>query len=338
MSENEPQGALDRAVRLLARMMNAAGLNGTRLLWRWNRRRSRLGESGMKTEIAWRSARGKHKMCPSCRALVLRSSDRCPDCGASLSAVSRPGVGRLLTNLLPGITAVTSLIMLVNGFWFVMMIMAQIKAGGGSVSPFGGFDVEMIVRFGAGMSRERILSTEQVVGGEWWRLITPIFLHSGLLHFFFNSYLLLNLGPIVEEIYGSARYWVIYLCCGIAGCMASQFPRFVITVGASGAIMGLIGLLLVYGYRSGGLLGQSMKTLVLRLGLYTIVLSIFFNIDHLNHLGGLACGALLALIVPSARRSEQGRYSWQFLALVGVLLVIFAFYQVARQGRLGVGS
>ena len=74
-----------------------------------------------------------------------------------MSKVKSPGVGRLVTNLMPGVTAATSLIMLVNGFWFVMMIMAQIKLGSGSGSLFGGFDSELIVRFGSGLSRERLL-------------------------------------------------------------------------------------------------------------------------------------------------------------------------------------
>jgi rhomboid protease GluP len=217
-----------------------------------------------------------------------------------------------------------------------MMIMAQMKAGdsGASASPFGGFDGEMMVRFGSGLSYPARLSSGVVTGGEWWRLITPIFLHGGLLHFLFNSYLLLNLGPVVEDIYGTPRYWVIYLTCGIAGSLASQLPREVNTVGASGAIMGLIGLLLVHGYRSGGVLGQSMKSLVIRLAIYSVVLNLFFNIDHVNHIGGFACGALLALIVPhGSYRSRYEAAFWQALSVAGVLLVLLAFYQVAAFGR-----
>ena len=249
-----------------------------------------------------------------------------------------PGVGRLVTNLIPGVTAATSLIMLVNGFWFVMMLIAQMKVGSGDASLFGGFNQELIVRFGSGLSEARLLSDGQLVGGEWWRLITPIFLHGGLIHFLFNSYLLIQLGPVVEAMFGTTRYWVIYLCCGIAGSMASQLPRFVNTVGASGAIMGLIGLLLVHGYRSGGVLGQTMKSLVLRLALYSIMLGFMFNIDHFNHIGGFLCGAGLALIVPQGgfrSRSEAGL--WQLLSLAGVLLVLLAFAQVAAQGRLSAG-
>jgi len=336
VAEDDKLGPLDRAVEVLAKLLNAIGLNGTRLLWKWNQRRQRLAETGLRTEILWRSTKGRHKMCRSCRALVDRSARTCPECGATMAGVRAPGVGRFVSNLLPGISAATSLLMLVNGFWFLMMIMAQMKAGasGANVSPFGGFEGEMMVQFGSGLSRAVELPSGVVTGGEWWRLITPIFLHGGLIHFLFNSYLLLNLGPVVEDVYGTPRYWVIYLICGIGGSLASQLPRFVHTVGASGAIMGLIGLLLVHGYRSGGVLGQSMKSLVIRLAIYSVILSFMFNIDHYNHIGGFACGALLALIVPHG--SYRGRYEaafWQVLSVVGILLVLLAFYQVAAFGR-----
>ena len=100
-------------------------------------------------------------MCRSCRALVPRGSKACPECGATLSDIAAPGVGRMFTNLFPGITAATSLIMLVNGFWFVMMVMAQIKAGGGLAS----FDLELLIRFGAGRSRPVIMpGGDHIVG------------------------------------------------------------------------------------------------------------------------------------------------------------------------------
>jgi rhomboid protease GluP len=341
VAEDGKQGSLDRAVEFAAKLLNALGLNGTRLQWKWNQRRRRLAEAGVRREILWRSARGRHKMCPACRALVDRSARTCPECGGTMAGVRAPGLGRVAANLLPGISAATSLLMLVNGFWFLLMIMAQIKAGspGGGASPFSPFDLELMARFGAGVSRERMLSTGAVTGGEWWRLITPIFLHGGLIHFLFNSYLLLNLGPLVEDIFGAPRYWVIYLSCGIAGSIASQAPRFVITVGASGAIMGLIGLLLVHGYLRGGFLGQTMKSLVIRLAIYSVILSLMFNIDHLNHIGGFACGALLALVVPHGpHRSRTEAAVWQVLSVAGVLLVLLAFYQVAAFGRADAGA
>jgi len=97
----------------------------------------------------------------------------------------------------------------------------------------------------------------------------------------------------------------------------------------------LMGLLLVYGFRRGSLLGESIKRLTLRIVLYSVVLGLFLNIDHWNHIGGFACGAILALIVPQGEfKSRNETLLWQVLAGAGVLLVLFAFYQVAAQGRL----
>ena len=150
--------------------------------------------------------------------MVGRSAKTCTECGADLGRVSTPGIGRVLSGMFPGATTTTSLIFLVNGFWFAMMMLAQAKAGGGG-GLFSGFNGELMARFGSGLSRPHMLSDGTITGCEWWRLITPIFLHGGLLHFFFNSYILLRIGPVVEELYGPGRYWVIYLGCGIAGVM-----------------------------------------------------------------------------------------------------------------------
>ena len=122
--ENQ-KGLLDRVVFFIADTLDALGLNGTRLRWKWNQKRVQLGASGLRAEKLWRSARSKHKMCPSCRALVSRSAQTCEECGTPLASVRAPGLGRLIANVLPGATAATSLILLVNGFWFLMTMMAQ---------------------------------------------------------------------------------------------------------------------------------------------------------------------------------------------------------------------
>jgi membrane associated rhomboid family serine protease len=324
-------GILDRLVEIVARLLDAVGLNGKRLLWKWAQRKNALAERKEQAAVLLRSARGPHKMCPSCRALVPRSAGRCSECGASLSRVRAPGFGRLLTQVFPGVTATTSLVLLANGFWFLMMMMAQIKTGEAmSGGLFGGFDDELLVRFGSGQSRFR---PDLQTGGEWWRLITPMFLHGGLIHFFFNSYVLLQLGPITEDIYDPKRFWVIYLASGIAGNLLSQLPRPVNTVGASGAVMGLMGLLLVYGFRHGGVLGQSLKSSMIRFGTYMLIFSLLFHsrIDHLSHLGGFLCGCAAGLIVPSGEsRHRATAVLWDVAAFGGVLLVLAAFWNVAR--------
>jgi membrane associated rhomboid family serine protease len=81
-----------------------------------------------------------------------------------------------------------------------------------------------------------------------------------------------------------------------------------------------------------------MKSFLMRLIVYMVIMSFFFNIDHLAHIGGFACGALLALILPRERfRSRAETLFWQVLSFASVLLVLYAFYQVAAQGKLSGG-
>ncbi len=327
----EKPSLLDSVVEWIAGLMDALGLNGKRLRWKWRQRRFNLGEQGMKTEMAWRSAQTKHKMCRECRALIERSAGTCPECGASMSTVSTPGFSRVLANMFPGVTAVTGLILLVNGFVFLLLMMAHVKADIG-IGLFRGFDWELMVRFGGGLSVPYRMADGAVTGGEWWRLVTPIFIHASMVHFFFNSFLLVQLGPLAQELYG-ARFWTIYLLCGLAGSAASQLTRPVMSIGASGAIMGLIGLLLIHGLRNRSQLGQAMKSLLIRLILYTIVLSVFFNIDHRAHAGGFVCGAVLAYVLPTGQVSKTSAWAWNVLSFLGVILVLIAFGMVGGLGK-----
>jgi rhomboid protease GluP len=329
--EEERPGLLDRAIELLARLMDLVGLNGSRLQWRWTRRRRQLVESSARTEVLLRSAKGKHKMCRSCRALVARSARVCPECDANMSEVKGPGLGRLLSNVLPGTSSATSLILLVNGLFFVLMLMS---AGGEGGAPAGlgrmmGFDFYTILKFGGGRG------SLVLIDGEWWRFVAPIFLHGGLLHFGFNTYVLLQLGPIVEELYGTERFWIIYLLSGISGNLVSQLvSSHTNVIGASGAICGLIGLLLAYGMRRGGSGGEQIKRGMMRYAVYILIFSLLPGISLLSHAGGFAGGLLLGLAVPAgAIRERRRNMTWQLLSMTGVLLVLFVFYQVSVHGQ-----
>ena len=256
----------------------------------------------------------------------------CPECGATMRGTRGPSASRVLTNLLPGVTATTSLILLVNGFWFALLMMAHIKSAGADAGLFSSFSMEHMARFGAGLSEPRLLSSGEVTGREWWRLVTPIFLHWGIIHFFFNAYVLIFLGKIAEDVFGPQRYWVIYFASGIVGSMVSQFTRsyFMMTAGASGAIAGIFGLLLVHGLKHKGPLWQLMKRLSMQVIFFMIVMSFFFNPDHRNHLGGFLVGALMGWFVPAGEpRSHVERSVWQILAIGAVAISLLAFYKAA---------
>src|SRR5262245_15973399 len=104
----------------------------------------------------------------------------------------------------------------------------------------------LLMAFAGGATNETTLmafgvkSNAQIDQGQIWRFITPIFIHIGLLHLFFNSYALWIVGPQVEKLYGSASYVILYLLTGIAGVAGSYFYHpYSISAGASGAIFGL---------------------------------------------------------------------------------------------------
>lgn len=142
-----------------------------------------------------------------------------------------------------------------------------------------------------------LLSDGQVHGvatGEWYRLITAGFLHAGLTHLFFNSMALYTLGTPFEMIYGRIRYSLLLLVSLICGSLASitfnaeNQP----SVGASGAIFGLFGALLVMRKA----LGADLRSTLTLLGINAVIAIVVPGIDWRAHLGGLAGGALVALI------------------------------------------
>ncbi len=327
--ENRP-GLLDRAVDLLASAMDAAGWNGTRLRWRWNQRRRGLGEAGMRSEMAVRSARVRFKMCPGCRALVPREAWTCTECGAGLSRVRAPGLGRLLSNVIPGATAATGLLVLLNGVCFLVMLVVPFAIPGRETGNLFGFDPGTLLRYGSGYS---LLTFGNA---EWWRLVTPMFLHGGLLHFAMNTMVLLQLGPLAEEEYGTERFATIYLVTGIASTFGSQAFRVVNMVGASGALCGLLGLMLVHGIRRGGAYGNALKRVMIQNALLMLVISFLPGIDFVAHLSGFVAGFLLGWVVPyGAIRNRVSAFLWDLAPIAGVVVIVWAFWRMAVEGPAG---
>ncbi len=149
------------------------------------------------------------------------------------------------------------------------------------------------------------LDKAAVAAGEYWRLWTVTLLHGSLLHLFFNMYALYLAGPIVERWYGSLTFLGLYLACAAAGSVASfVFGGNVPSVGASGAIFGLFGVLLAAG-RVHHPVDRQSRGLISQLGML-ILINIAFGfavqgIDNAAHLGGLAAGLWLGAMLPPTR-------------------------------------
>jgi membrane associated rhomboid family serine protease len=175
---------------------------------------------------------------------------------------------------------------------------------------------------------QAIDSSGQVVGvaqGEWWRLVTATFLHGNIIHLGMNMLVLWIIGPPLEEYFGHARYLLLYLVSGLAGSagaliLSGGSP----TVGASGAIFGLMGAALILEWRRIFVFGGQA------LGLVVINLALTFAIPGISiggHLGGLIGGGLCALAFSSFRRSPA--VATLAMAVVGIVSVGLAAAQVA---------
>jgi rhomboid protease GluP len=147
------------------------------------------------------------------------------------------------------------------------------------------------------------LDKPAVADGEYWRLWSVTLLHGDVLHLAFNMYALYLAGTIVERWYGSLRFLAFYLACAAAGSTASfVFGGDVPSVGASGAVFGLFGILLAAGRihhpvdrQSRGIMSQLLVLVVINIA---FGLASGGGIDNAAHLGGLAAGLWLGALVP----------------------------------------
>ena len=137
-----------------------------------------------------------------------------------------------------------------------------------------------------------------VANGEWWRLITAGFLHGSIIHLLFNAYILWILGSQLENIAGSFRFSVIYFFSLIGGSFASYLfsPFGTYSVGASGAVFGLMGAMLIVGKKHNLDISQITTLLVINVVIGFVV----SGIDWRAHLGGLATGAFITWILFNA--------------------------------------
>ena len=166
---------------------------------------------------------------------------------------------------------------------------------------FGGGDVSSVsLEFGA-------KDNELIRQGQWWRLVTPIFLHGNFVHLLVNSLSLWQLGGSLERIYGSRKFFLIYMGAGIAGNLLSFQFSPTQSLGASGALFGLIGAGLVFPIKFRNLIPVANRNKILsQLGMITIFnLGLGYSmrgiVDNSAHIGGLIGGALVALfLVPDA--------------------------------------
>jgi len=164
---------------------------------------------------------------------------------------------------------------------------------------------QMVGAQGDAVTNLLMLDKAGVARGEYWRLLTVVLVHAGLLHLALNMYALYLVGPMVERIYGRAQYLLIYVLAGIAGSVASYIFLPDNAVGASGAIFGLFAAVFIAYRVHNPILGRGADALARQIGfliVFNLVLDVGLigggvGIDIFAHIGGLVAGFWLGLIL-----------------------------------------
>ena len=166
-------------------------------------------------------------------------------------------------------------------------------------------------------------------GGQYYRLLTGMFLHGSIFHIFFNCYALYIIGSQIESFMGKTKYIIIYLFSGIMGSLFSMtFGGATASIGASGAIFGLMGALLYFGYYYRVYLGNVLKSQIIPLILFNLVLGFIIpGVDNFGHIGGLVGGLLItrALGVKDKTTTFEKGNGWIMALIFTIFIVYIAF-------------
>lgn len=186
-------------------------------------------------------------------------------------------------------------------------------------------DASSLVRFGGNIGYYTKI-------GEYFRLFSSIFLHAGLIHLLCNMYSLYVIGPQVESFYGKLKYIFIYIFSGITGSILSLAfsPMNTVSVGASGAIFGILGSICYFGYHYRVYLGNILKSQIIPIiGLNLLIGFMVSGIDNFAHIGGLIGGifASMACGVPE-KSSKSDKANGCLLLLIYLGFIIYlAFFK-----------
>ena len=239
---------------------------------------------------------------------------RCPDHAGSRKGVNAP---RIVRRAPRGATdaLVTKTLIAVN----VIVYLLTAVQGHGLNAPGGRLFGDMF------------LYGPAVAHGDWWRLITAAFLHANIIHIGFNMYVLWVIGAPVEQYLGRTRFIGLYFVSGLAGSAgALVLTPLALTVGASGAIFGILGALLIIEWQTTGrLAGNAMTWIVINLALSFVI----SNISIGGHVGGLIGGILATLAFANwgrghAAHGKIGVAGFAGLAAVAVASVAVAYFRV----------
>lgn len=249
----------------------------------------------------------------------------------SMAAASR-SLGRLLPQTSPVSYGILGLCCILYGVSLLSTINRsgfQAPSGGlGALFGLGGISGSVLFRMG--LSGPFDLAQP-------WRLITAIFLHGSLLHLGFNMWVLMDLAPTIEELYGSARFFFVFIVTGVAGYLLSATTGH-FSVGASGSLLGMVGLLLALTTGRHNIAMRMLRSQLLYWLAYIAIMGILMpGIDNYAHVGGFAAGFLLGKVMADRqpadaierRRAYALGWTTGFAVLASFAFMLFNYFNTA---------
>lgn len=225
-------------------------------------------------------------LCPNCGKLVNSRAKECIHCG--YKNPGRKGLASILLFFSRGNAGFIQIVSLVSIVLYILSIILDPS----NILKSTGF-LNLLAPSIYVLDKLGMTGSYAMENGRWWTLITAIYLHGSLLHIIFNVLWIRNLGPVVEELYGTPRLILIFTISGILGFIVSNLLRITFTIGASGSIFGLLGALIFYGRSRGGVFGETMFR---QLAGWAIMLFVFGflmpGINNYAHAGGFIGGYL----------------------------------------------
>ena len=257
-------------------------------------------------------------VCPSCGRLISVTAKECIHCGRK-----NPGLWGFGPAFKQTFGRSIDPVMLIIAASVLIYLIAILIDPSALLRPRGVFSF-LSPSMGA-LDRLGMTGKYALQQGRWWTLITAIYLHGGILHILFNMLWLRQLGETVGYLFGNSRMFLIFTIAGMIGFLLSDCFSINFTVGASGSIFGLLGALIYYGRRRGGVFGAAVYRQV---GSWALVLFIFGflmpGVNNIAHLGGFLGGYLSAQFL-SFQELKPENNNHRSLALVATAVTLLCF-------------
>jgi rhomboid protease GluP len=271
-------------------------------------------------------------LCPRCKKLISDYVEECPHCNLKNPARKEAIFSRLMIFRRSYVKVIISItaVFLVVSYLIPFFISIDVPTGR---------DMFGLIPSPSSVSLNLLgwADIRLVLAGNWWVLVTAIFLHGGILHILFNMLWVRDLAPQVEILFGPHNMLTLYVLSGIGGNLVALFSPIILNmlfglrmpsypvVGASGAVFGLMGAMIAFGRKRGGFFGRQMARQIGMWALILIVMGFLFpGISNAAHIGGFVTGLLVAYLLFLQKNPAQSTVATIIAIIVsGICLLSF---------------